>query len=861
MRHPTQALRHTSCLAALLLGLLACGCRPGPAPPAAAAEPSAAAGAPDPADLSFLLITLDTTRADHLEPYGAGGAETPSLRALAQQGVLFEHAYATTPVTLPSHASILTGLYPPRHGVRDNGIHYLDEGHATLAEILAGQGLRTAAFVSAAVLDRRFGLGRGFATYDDDLRAGRPREPRMNAERGAGATVDAARTWLDGLGAGERYFLWVHLFDPHATYTPPEPWAQRFRDRPYAGEIAYMDAELGRLLAHPRSARQKTLTMVIADHGESLGEHGEDTHAMLAYDATLRIPWLVRLPGSGGGHRVGRPVSQVDVLPTALELLGLGEHAAGLDLDGVSQAAAIRGTVDSAPPADDGRVLYAETLVPWTTYGWAPLRSVRRGRLKLIEAPTPELYDLEADPGERINLHAERPRDADALSRALVELAGAEATVAAAARPLPSDTRRRLESLGYVTGSGAQKRRHPPDPKQVIDLHLTIERATELLYRQDPAAAVAELRRAVARDRDNLAALRNLARGLAALGRFDEAVRVARRALALAPESPDLHTSAGVIEAARGERSRALELFDAALTLDPRWIDARVEKALVLAQLGRLDEAAELMRGVLAEDPDEARAQVGVAELAELPAGELAAAEQRLRRVSARDPFLSEAWLALGRVLDAAGRPRDAEGTYREGLTKLPDDARLHGHLGALLARAGADDAALRHLARARQLSPAGLPAVHSAKAAIHLRRREWGAAEAEARLLLELTPEHGTGWNQLAVALEEQGRVEAALAAFDRGRAADPGHWRGRFNRALLLRKLERWPEAAAAFSEVLQQVPEHAGSHYELGLLHAGPLADPRRARSHLRACLEAEPDHPRAAQVRQVLQDLPP
>ncbi len=852
------------------LALLACAADPEASPAGGAETPTVAAAAER--GLSFLLVTLDTTRPDRLEPYGAGDAETPTLARLAGEGVVFERAWAVTPVTLPSHASILTGLYPPAHGVRNNGNHYLPGEAVTLAEILRREGFRTAAVVSAAVLDRRYGLGQGFEVYDDDLAAGKPRRLRLNAERPAADAVDAAGAWLAGLAPGERFFLWIHLFDPHADYAPPAPWAERFRDRPYDGEIAYLDAELGRLFAHPRLAGlEECLVMVVGDHGEGLGEHGESTHAMLAYDSTLRVPWLVRLPAAGGAaRRIAHPVSQVDLLPTALDLLGLGGDGPGggawdrRAIAGRSQAPAILG--GPAQRSVRERPLYAETLVPLYVYGWTELRVAVAGRWKLIDAPGAglELYDLESDPRELTNLADDESERLAEMRRVLERLDAAQEKAegrSPTAAPDP-EMRRKLASLGYLgaaAGAPARGGVGRPDPRSMIALHEAVERAQHLLFRGELATAARELRTVLDRDPDNLAATVGLAKALAAQARFDEGGALARRALELAPGDPDLHTSLGLLESARGNLEAALAAFDGALAVDPKWLDARIEKARCLYRLGRRRETETLIDSLLAEDPDVARVQVARAELVEIPAGRFAAAAERLRRAVAREPSLAQAWRALGRALEEGGKLPEALDAYRRGLELRPDDGPLHARLGLLLSRLRRDAEAEAPLRRAVELIPEGSPPVHGALAAIHLRRREWTAAGAEARRALELDPGFSIAWGHLAVALEEQRRIEEALAAYAQALETDPGHWQAELNKALLLRKLGRFEEAARSLRWVLGRAPDHDGAHFELGILYAGPLADRTLARAHLEASLAAAPDHPRAPQVREILRRL--
>ena len=855
-------------LVSLLVGFGGCGPGASDRPPVATGEEAGVDRLPPGATVgparSFLLLTLDTTRPDHLSPYGAKEVETPHLQALATAGAVLEHAFATTPVTLPSHASIFTGLDPPGHGVRNNGTHVLPAELPTLATVLRDRGFATGAFVSAAVLEARYGLDRGFATYDDDLSGDKPREPRMIAERPAEVTVDAALTWLDGL-AEARYFLWVHLFDPHAAYEPPSPWAERFSDRPYDGEIAYMDHHIGRLLAHPRVAAPTTLVMAVGDHGESLGEHGEASHAMLAYDATLRIPWIVRGPGVAPGGRISQPVSQIDLFPTVLGLLEPALEGIRLELPGRDLTARLLGASGSAPP----RSLYAETFVPFYTYGWARLRTLRREGWKYIAAPTPELYDITRDPGELENLQDRRPRRAAELAARLDEIADADGGESRAVRSLDRETRERLRSLGYLSGSAGTTESLPdserPDPKRMMDVHRAVERAEGHLHARDFETAVAELRRVLARDRANRAALVSLATALGESGRPEEAAEAAQRALALHPEDPELHLTLAGLEVARSRPEEALDALDAALALDPRSVDARVEKARVLLQrsdelgdgAGRA-EAIALLEQVLEEDPDHGRARVAWAEEVEAERGDLEAAGARLREVTVQQPFLAEAWRALGRVLERQGRTGEAEAAYRGGLRHQPRDPRLQALLGLLLVQRGEAEEAepLLEAAVASTVSP--LPEVHDGLAAVAVERGDWPRAERQARHAVELAPELASAWNHLAVALEEQGRTEDALDAYGRAVGADGSYWQALFNRGLLLRKQDRVEGAMEMFRRVLELKPGHAASHYELGVLH-GARGEDARARRHLEAALSADPEHPRAGQIRRLLAAL--
>ena len=424
------------------LTLVAVGCAPRPpAPPTA-----------------IVVITLDTTRADRLTPYGFMSASMPFLDRLAREGVLFDQAISVAPLTVPAHASILTGLLPPSHGLRDNNATPLRPEHVTLAESLKDRGFHTAAFVGASVLARDRGLDQGFDRYDEispaSLAAG-------SHDRPAGAVIDAALEWLEHVD-GRPFFLWVHLYDAHRPYAPPEPFASQYAHDPYLGEIAYTDSEIGRLLiALDRLPPARSLVVVAGDHGESLGEHGERDHGIFVYENVTRVPLIVRAP-SIAPRRVGAVVSLTDIAPTTLALAGLPIPP----MDGVSRVDVMRGG-----PTDEEA--YSESHYP-IQFGWSPLRALRDGRYKLIDAPRPELYDLANDPHEANNLYRERPALAGAMRRRLDQLTGqSDSRVAASAETdVDSGVRQRLAALGYVSRvRGSTNHNRPaPDPKDCIDL-------------------------------------------------------------------------------------------------------------------------------------------------------------------------------------------------------------------------------------------------------------------------------------------------------------------------------------------------------------------------------------------------------
>ena len=431
---------------------------------------------PEIAPIGIVLVTLDTTRADRLSPYGLMDVSMPHLERLAREGVVFDQASSVAPLTLPAHCSIFTGLFPPAHGVRDNADSALAPEHTTLAEILKSQGLETAAFVGSAVLDAERGLEQGFIQYrgvSHTTLKGRTTgvvvdraTSTMTADsrqRRADEVVTDATRWLDGIN-GRPFFLWTHLYDPHRPYDPPEPFRSRYFD-PYIGEIAFADSQIGRLIdaLDRHQLLDRTIVIVAGDHGESLGEHGERDHGIFVYESVLRVPLIIRAPGLAT-QRIGAPVRLVDVMPTVLDMLDLPAPS----MDGVSLVDLMNGS--RRPPDLD---VFAESRYP-ERFGWSPLRALRDGRFKLIDAPRPELYDLERDPFEERNLFDERRPLADAMMRRLEALDPRQRPARASeGAVVPAALRENLAALGYVTPAPmrvSRNRTSLPDPKDRIGL-------------------------------------------------------------------------------------------------------------------------------------------------------------------------------------------------------------------------------------------------------------------------------------------------------------------------------------------------------------------------------------------------------
>ena len=651
-----------------------------------------AAGA---AEINVLLITIDTLRADRLSCYAAGHAATPAIDALAARGVLFARAFAHNPTTLPSHANILSGMTPLFHGVSENSKSKFPPDCPTMAGDLKARGYATGAFIGAFPLDSRFGLERGFDVYDDTF----PSHPAPGAafkERRAAEVTKAAGAWLARQPG--KWFCWIHLWDPHAPYAPPEPFLTQHRDDPYSGEVAYVDAELGALFGEleTRQLMAKTLVILTADHGESLGEHGEMTHSYFAYNSTLHVPLIIAGPGISP-RRVAVNVAHVDILPTVCELLGIKPRP-------VLQGRSLVALMKTGRGAD--RTLYFESLEPYLNKGCAPLRGFIRGRLKFMDTPIPEVYDLGADFGETKDLApktdlAPLRKELEGMEKALSSpLAGRGGRVADAG------TLERLRSLGYTASPLSQpKASYGPadDVKSVLPFQQRLERAILLGDNGQAGDSILELAALVRDKKDFTPAYVYLSQTLMAQGRADEAVRtleegvrddpgnyallstlgtllvmsrrddraeaVLEKALSVVDFDPDVWNNLGGVRMRKGDQEKALECFDRAVSLDPHF-------ALAYLNIGTLRLTLYFRQG---RNPDN-----------------LALAVKNLRTALSLDPGLSPALRGLGAALMASGDSEEAIAAWEKAVDANPKDDFSTYNLGLAYFKKGDKARALR---------------------------------------------------------------------------------------------------------------------------------------------------------------------
>ncbi len=651
-----------------------------------------------PARPNLLLVTIDTLRADHVGAYGARDAATPAMDELARRGARFDRAHTASPLTGPSHATILTGQYPPRHGVRENVNFVIAPGQPTLAERLGAQGYQTAAFIGAYPVAAAFGFGRGFELFNEGLHP----NPGIGqgAERPGNEVADAAVAWLSQRG-DRPFFAWVHFYDPHLPYTPPAPFRDTFAARPYAGEIAFTDTQLARLLtALRRSGREDdTVVAVLADHGEALGEHQEQTHGLLLYESTLRVPFLLSGPGVAAGTVVRERAGAIDVAPTLIALLGLERPS---DLAGRDLRTALRGGRVSPDP------LYSEALFGRLNCRWAALRGWTDEEWKLVEGGETELFHLASDPEERRNRAREEPARVEAMRAALRHAVEKMAPGGDRPRPhtLSAEQAERLASLGYTAGAGGSGPIDDPslpDPRPRV---VWLERLQGLQGATGQAIgpALREVAAILEQDRGNPFGFFVLASLAYRGGHLGLAEKAFARTLELDPERPIIRQYYGALLRDLGrlaESERELRAAVAQAAADDYVTQVELAETLIAAGKGR--EAESILVAVLARQEKHAKARGALGRL-RLAQGRLQEAVPDLER--AAETGDAEPLLDLAQAYLAQGRPADARRTAERVLERSPAHPWALGLEAHALALEGRRTEALALLRRAVAIGP-----------------------------------------------------------------------------------------------------------------------------------------------------------
>jgi arylsulfatase A-like enzyme/tetratricopeptide (TPR) repeat protein len=729
------------------------GCSPGPRP-------------------SVVLITIDTLRADRLGCYGYEGAETPNLDRLASEGVLFEQVGAQVPVTLPSHATILTGLLPASHGVHDNSTFSLNDTVTTIAEVFRQAGYRTGAVLGAYVLARQFGLDQGFEDYQDWFAAGRDSGGVEMLEQRASEVARQGMEWLDRR-RGERFFLWLHFFDPHRPYDPPPPFAERFTGREYDGEVAYVDAHIGSLLAHlaDRGLDRSTLVVVVSDHGEGLGEHDESTHGYFVYESTMRVPLLLRWPGRlRAGLRVSEVVRTADIAPTVIGLAGL-------------RAPRRRDGIDLAPSFEDRLIAdsmsVGEALSPLYDFGLSPLVSVRTNRWKYIAGPTPALHDLAVDPSESRNVAEAHPDVADELAEVAWVYAARLSEERDGAPTIPEEERRKLLALGYLSSPRRaipDVRRWPDleDPRDHAALIAAAMDAMALITQGNQADAVPLLERLPVELRNRPLLLQLLGWALRQALRYDEAAEVLRRGVALDSSYASLWTLLGEVELLRANYQDAIEALDRALGLIPFDAWTHYLKGRALLAMDRAEESRRSFRAAARLRPSLWEAQLQLARLL-LSAGEPDSALPHASLAALHSDGSADAHELMGNCFEARGAWREAAGAYGDAVSADSSRTALYKRIALCYHRTGMEDEAAGALRQysARHGEESG---VLSILAGWSLARGDTIGALTGWERAVELDSANAGAWAGLITLAAARHGLPAAARLADRAVAACPG-------------------------------------------------------------------------------------
>lgn len=617
------------------------------------------------ANQNVLLVTIDTLRADALSSYG-GQARTPNIDRVASHGVRFDNAHSQAVVTLVSHTSILTGRYPYQTGVRDNAGYRVSPQTATLASTLKDRGFSTGAFIAGFPLTKRFGLTRGFDEYDDKIAEQTGAVEFALPERRADVVVNRAVNWITGRD-GKQFFAWVHVFDPHAPYNPPEEWKAQYPGNPYLGEVAWTDAALGPLFDRLSTLPQKTLVVITSDHGEGLGEHGETTHGFFAYESTLRVPLIIaevdpKATSYPKPRVVSTPARHVDIAPTVLDALGL--QSPDMKFAGSS----LRETIINPPfitPTISDRPVYFEAMTGFLTRGWAPLRGVIAGNDKFIDLPVPELYQLNKDAGEQRNQAATDRARVDVLSKTLATFDTALPGQPAAESSAVSE---QLRSLGYASrGASLSAKKtftEADDPKRLMDLDRDLHAANDFYTNRRYPEAIALFERVIGRRPDLVDAYRYMAYVYWQMGQPAAAIKTLETTLTLGIADQDIRTRLSTFYAQTGQPAKGIYLLTSSPADD---VEAQNALGIAYGQAGRDADALAAFERVITADSTNGIALQNIGTI-KLRQNKIAEAEGWLRKALAADPSLANGYTTLGVIYQRTGRGGQAIEAWRRAV-------------------------------------------------------------------------------------------------------------------------------------------------------------------------------------------------
>lgn len=634
---------------------------------------------------NIVIITMDTTRADHLACYGYAKIQTPRIDSLAAEGVLFEEAFSVQPVTLPSHSSILTGKYPFHTGVRDNNIYKLSEQNTTLAEILHDNGYLTTAFIGSYILSNEFGLAQGFDFYNDKFI--KPKQKGMlPVDRRASEISFLADEWLTATENVTRevpFFLWLHYYDPHADYDPPHPYKMAYAN-PYDGEIAYTDDWIGFFFdsLKSRGLWDNTLIILTADHGESLGEFGEMTHGMFIYRPTTHVPLIMRWPGLlPEGKRIADRVTSVDIVPTVLDLLGI---PAEVPFDGTSLTDVIRGK-----PAERDRLIYSETFIP-RGFNWSELKGVRKGDWFFIEAPNPELYKIGKNDPETDNLYGRDTQTAGGMESELLSMMSTEDRGIEEHVVVDDEMTRKLQALGYFVAEEtvktvSEKEPSRPDPKEMIHYFNLYQRATSLISQGETETGVDLMKKVVEKDPDNPRFLVDLSSAMIDLQEYEDAEKHLKRAIELNDGNQQAHYLLGSIFREQGRTQEALAAWQKVISLNPKHYMAIFQTGMIRIESREWDQAVAAFEKCLLLRSDDPMVLNNLGYIEIIGKQNMNEGIRYIRKALEKNPDNPDILFSLGTALKKTGNYREASDCLERALVIVPDEARYQQELQSIL--------------------------------------------------------------------------------------------------------------------------------------------------------------------------------
>lgn len=811
-------------------------------------------------DFNVLIITTDTTRADHIGCYGNRSINTPNIDQLAKEGILCGQAITPSPSTMPAHSSLMTGLYPYKHGVRANGTFNLEPENLTLAEMLKEQGYRTAGLISAFVLDSQFGIDQGFDYFNDDLTKGMKLATHMFRERPAELTNEPAIEWLRENG-NEKFFMWVHYFDPHAAYLPPDPWRQIYADDLYDGEIAYADSQIGVLLKELESlgVRKNTLIIYTSDHGEGLGEHGEQTHSLLIYDATLHVPLVFSAPSHlPSGKILDRQTGLIDVVPTVLSLLGMEvpDEIHGQDL--------------CEHPSREPRPMIIETVATMTLHGWAPLIGVRREDYKHIHAPIPELYDLKKDPRELKNVIDDEDEEIlAALKKELFPVLGEDELLAKGIQvelegiDVDEEVLENLARLGYVASTGHETVSDLDvgelrDPKEMIHQWETLQHGINLRAQGKVRDALPIIKGCVADVAGDIFARNVLSSIYMQMGEYEKAIDLQMDTVKLEPNAEHVWLGIAAANIAMGKIDEAKEAILKAEEVARKSAQPLLMRGRLALRMGDRELARKFYEKAIEEDPGTAGppAYCSIGHL-ELPARRLDEAREAFNNALKIDPLNGIAHDGLANVLYIEENFDEAEKRLRLALKFDPNQPRALATLALIMDEKGEADVAMQLCKKALEISPK-YPMAHNNIGLLYRKSNQLELAEEHYKLAVEYAPYLGMAHINLAQLYLRQEKSDEAMDEFRKALKANPRSRIALANLAAFNFNNKRVKKAYQLYRRALMVDPDYALVHQQIADIYA--IWDkPHQAAHHIRESLRIAPNQPDAPRLRYILPQI--